>query len=95
VRTLFDRVHEHGNGSVEFFGANITLPPEARFASVDSVQRYVDEVNATLNRWETIKRFVVLDRDLSIEEGEMTPSLKVKRKVVEEHYQDQLDALYA
>jgi putative metallohydrolase (TIGR04338 family) len=46
VRTLFDRVHEHGNGTVEFFGANITLPPEARFASVDSVQRYVDDVLA-------------------------------------------------
>jgi putative metallohydrolase (TIGR04338 family) len=44
VRTLFDRVHEHGNGTVEFFGANVTLPPEARFASVDSVQRYVDDV---------------------------------------------------
>lgn len=46
VRTLFDRVHEHGNGTVEFFGANITLPPEARFASVDSVRRYVDDVLA-------------------------------------------------
>jgi putative metallohydrolase (TIGR04338 family) len=44
VRTLFDRVQEHGNGTVEFFGANVTLPPEARFASVDSVQRYVDDV---------------------------------------------------
>lgn len=44
VRTLFDRVHEHGNGTVEFFGANVTLPPEARFASVESVQRYVDDV---------------------------------------------------
>ena len=44
VRTLFDRAHEHGNGTVEFFGANVTLPPEARFASVDSVQRYVDDV---------------------------------------------------
>ena len=46
MRTLFDRVHEHGNGTVEFFGANITLPPEARFASVDSVQRYADDVLA-------------------------------------------------
>jgi long-chain acyl-CoA synthetase len=64
-------------------------------AAREMVQHYVDEVNATFNRWETIKRFVVLDRDLSIEDGEMTPSLKVKRKVVEEHYQDQLDALYA
>jgi long-chain acyl-CoA synthetase len=63
-------------------------------AAHEMVQRYVDEVNATLNRWETIKRFVILDRDLSIEDGEMTPSLKVKRKVVEEHYKDRLDALY-
>ncbi len=46
VRTLFDRADEHGNRSIEFFGANLTLPPEARFASVDSVQRYVDDVLA-------------------------------------------------
>jgi putative metallohydrolase (TIGR04338 family) len=44
VRTLFDRVREHGNDTVEFFGANLTLPPEARFASVESVRRYVDDV---------------------------------------------------
>lgn len=46
VRTLFDRADEHGSRSIEFFGANLTLPPEARFASVDSVQRYVDDVLA-------------------------------------------------
>ncbi len=46
VRTLFDRADQHGSRSIEFFGANLTLPPEARFASVDSVQRYVDDVLA-------------------------------------------------
>lgn len=46
VRTLFDRAAEHGSNSVEFFGAHLTLPPEARFASLDAVQRYVDEVLA-------------------------------------------------
>ena len=46
VRTLFDRVAEHGSRSVEFFGAQLTLPPEARFGSVEAVQRYVDEVLA-------------------------------------------------
>jgi putative metallohydrolase (TIGR04338 family) len=46
VRTLFDRASEHGNRTVEFFGTNLTLPPEARFASVETVQRYVDEVLA-------------------------------------------------
>ena len=43
VRTLFDRARARGN-TIEFFGANITLPPEARFGSVDSISQYVDEV---------------------------------------------------
>lgn len=44
VRTLFDRAAEHGDPVVELFGTRLTLPPEARFASVQAVQRYVDEV---------------------------------------------------
>ena len=44
VRTLFDRAGEHGNRVVDFFGAQLTLPPEGRFASTESVQRYVDDV---------------------------------------------------
>jgi putative metallohydrolase (TIGR04338 family) len=44
VRTLFDRAAEHGTRAVDFFGTQLTLPPEARFASVASVQRYVDDV---------------------------------------------------
>jgi putative metallohydrolase (TIGR04338 family) len=43
---LFDRAAEHGSPAVEFFGAQLTLPPEGRFGSVASVQRYVDEVLA-------------------------------------------------
>jgi putative metallohydrolase (TIGR04338 family) len=46
VRTLFDRTAERGNQVVEFFGAQLTLPPEGRFASVASVQAYVDAVLA-------------------------------------------------
>jgi putative metallohydrolase (TIGR04338 family) len=46
VRTLFDRAAEHGSRSVDFFGAQLTLPPEARFGSLEAVQRYVDEVLA-------------------------------------------------
>lgn len=46
VRTLFDRCAEHGSGTVDFFGAALTLPPEARFGSVAAVQRYVDDVLA-------------------------------------------------
>ena len=52
-------------------------------AARDMVQGYIDELNARLNRWESVKKFVILERDLSVEEGEITPSMKVKRKVVE------------
>ena len=46
VRTLFDRAAGHSSRSLDFFGTAITLPPEARFGSVEAVQRYVDEVLA-------------------------------------------------
>ena len=58
------------------------------------VQGSVDELNATLNRWETIKQFRILDREFAIESGELTPSLKIKRKVVESMYSDVLDSMY-
>jgi long-chain acyl-CoA synthetase len=58
------------------------------------VQTYVDELNGGLNRWETIKKFTILDRDLTVESGEMTPSLKLKRKYVETEYADVLDQMY-
>ncbi|MGN6608348.1 MAG: AMP-dependent synthetase/ligase [Jatrophihabitans sp.] len=58
------------------------------------VQRSIDELNARLNRWETIKDFRILDHDLSVEHGELTPSLKVKRKVMEGMYADVLDSMY-
>ena len=44
VRTLFDRAAQRGSRAVDFFGAQLTLPPEGRFACVAAVQRYVDEV---------------------------------------------------
>ncbi len=58
------------------------------------VQGYIDELNAGLNRWETIKKFTILEHDLTVEEGELTPSLKLKRKVVADRYRDLLDAHY-
>lgn len=58
------------------------------------VQGYVDELNATLNRWETIKRFEILPADLTVENGELTPSMKLKRRVVERKYADLLEGMY-
>jgi putative metallohydrolase (TIGR04338 family) len=54
VRTLFDRAAQHESPAMEFFGTQLTLPPEARFGSVASVQRYVDDVlalAAVRQRW--------------------------------------------
>ncbi|MCW2797128.1 AMP-dependent synthetase/ligase [Nocardioides sp.] len=59
------------------------------------VAGYVDDLNSKLNRWETIKKWVLLDHDLTIESGELTPSMKVKRNVVEDNHKEQLAALYA
>ena len=70
--------------------AEIVTSPAAR----EMVQGYVDELNAKLNRWETIKKFVILPRDLSIDAGDLTPSMKLKRKVVADKYKTELDALY-
>ena len=47
-----------------------------------------------LNRWEQIKRFAIIDRELTIEAGDLTPSLKLRRKVVVEKLADHLSALY-
>ncbi|WP_246372122.1 AMP-dependent synthetase/ligase [Nocardioides pelophilus] len=55
---------------------------------------YVDQLNSQLNRWETIKKWELLDHDLTIESGELTPSLKVKRAVVETNNKDLIDAFY-
>ncbi len=55
---------------------------------------YVDQLNAKLNRWETIKKWEILDHDLTIESGELTPSLKVKRNVVETNNSDKIAAFY-
>lgn len=68
----------------------IVASPQAR----DMVQSYIDELNAGLNRWEQIKRFHILGRDLSVEEGELTPSLKLRRKAVAEKFAGDIDEMY-
>ncbi len=65
--------------------------PEVR----DAVERTVAEVNATLGRVEQIKRFTILPRDFSVDEGEITPTLKLKRRICLDHFADEVDRLYA
>ena len=59
------------------------------------VDEYVKKLNSELNRWETIKKWALLDHELSVERGELTPSLKVKRSVVEERNKEVLDSFYS
>lgn len=59
------------------------------------IQKRVDDVNRGLDRFETVKYFRLLPRPLTIEADEITPSMKVKRRVVQEHYRDLIDEMYA
>ncbi len=58
------------------------------------ISGYIDVLNNQLNRWEQIKKFVIIDRELSIEAGDLTPSLKLKRNVVTKTSNDLIAALY-
>ncbi len=58
-------------------------------------QELVDDVNRDRTRVEQIKRFVILPRDFSQEEGEVTPTLKLRRKVIHEHFTEEIERLYA
>jgi long-chain acyl-CoA synthetase len=79
--------------------ALITLDPvELQTAGRDPqqlVQEIVDDVNRDRARVEQIKRFTILPRDFSQEEGELTPTLKLRRRVVHEHFADEIDRLYS
>jgi long-chain acyl-CoA synthetase len=59
------------------------------------IQRTVDETNQRLARVEQVKKFAILPRELSIEDGELTGTLKVKRPIVAEHFSAEIDAMYA
>ncbi|MER5372167.1 AMP-binding protein [Streptomyces sp. NPDC002553] len=64
-------------------------------ATVSLVQGYVEQLNQGLQKWQTIKKFRLLPRDLDVEHGEITPSLKLKRPVVEREYKHLIDEMYA
>ena len=75
-----------------------TLPPMEdcvdHKAILAQVQGYIDEVNAGLASYESVKKFPLLPRDFTIEDGELTPTLKVKRRIVQKQYEALIDSMY-
>ena len=59
------------------------------------VHAAVSQANEELARYEQIKKYKILPREFSVEEGEMTPTMKLKRKVIEQAYADDIEAFYA
>lgn len=60
-----------------------------------SIQQHIDEMNQHFARVEQIKKFTILPRNFTVEDGELTPTLKVKRAKVNDHFADEIEALYA
>jgi long-chain acyl-CoA synthetase len=77
-------------------GLDIKTPAEfCRHPRIlDLVQRQVDSLTQTLSRFERVKRVALIEHELTVEGGEMTPTLKVKRRVVDEKYRDVIDRIY-
>ena len=79
-----------------YIAALITLSEDVDPEGAEpAVQRAVDEVNRDLSRYEQIKRFTILPRDFTLEAGEVTPTMKLKRRVCQEHFAAEIEALYS
>ena len=79
---------EHGLAGKDF--GEIARDPKTR----EMIAGYVDQLNKHLNRWETVKRFGIIDRELTVEAGDLTPSLKLKRKTVVDNFHNTIEKLY-
>ena len=79
-----------------YVAALITLAEGAAPDQAEAeMQQVVDDVNRDLSRFEQIKRYTILPRDFTAEDGEVTPTLKLKRRVCQEHFAAEIEALYS
>ncbi|MDN6592335.1 MAG: AMP-binding protein, partial [Acidipropionibacterium jensenii] len=86
---LFKWAENHGHAGDSY--EKLTQLPEIR----RSIQRFVDVANSRLDRWETVKRFAILDHELDGQKGLVTESQKVRRDQVRKRYKKEIEELYA
>ncbi|MCA0252303.1 MAG: long-chain fatty acid--CoA ligase [Actinobacteria bacterium] len=78
----------HGKEGMEY--SELTQLPELR----ETIQRYIDEANAKLERWETVKKFAILPQEFSVDDGGVTPNMKIRRAAVGQRFADVVAGLY-
>jgi long-chain acyl-CoA synthetase len=87
--TITDHAREQGL-SFESYGALLQSPPIQEFLT-----NAVEKSTAGLASFETVKKVIPVEKDFTIEDGELTPTLKVKRRIVEKRFKNEIEALYA
>ena len=89
---------QNGVSHTSYSRAGATTSTESWDKDQDSVDKnndLINKVNGNLAHYETIKKVVVVPEEWTVESGELTPSMKLKRRVINEKYKEQIDALYA
>ncbi|MCM2388492.1 AMP-dependent synthetase/ligase [Streptomyces albipurpureus] len=87
--TLLGWAQDHGLAG-KSYAETVAAP-----ATVELIQGYVNRLNEGLQRWQTVKKFRLLPRDLDVEHGDLTPSLKLKRPAVEREFTHLIEEMYA
>ena len=90
LRAEFRKAIDFGFTYGSLDDAEVAKMPEVKAALRDVVMA----ANEGLGRWETIKDFAILPAEMTTETGELTPSLKMKRRVIDERYEQLIDELY-
>lgn len=86
------------NMGKRFEQKGINFPSENKAENlevIEQIQLEVDKVNRKLPHWEQIKRFALLEEPLSIDKGELTPKMSIKRSTVKQNYKSEIQAIYA
>jgi long-chain acyl-CoA synthetase len=88
-----DLTMEYANQQQILFSDYSSLLNNPKIQSL--IQKMVDDVNLKLPSFEMIRKFIILPEDFSVEGGQLTPSLKVKRQLISDRYQRELESLYS